>query len=194
MRRTYYDELGVATDATRDQIQDAYLALAQRYHPDVNRRPDANARMASINLAYETLSDPERRARYDLEIGLGGMPAGQTPEPPGPQWQASPPGKDTEGAFPFARSMTRWIIGGAVVILAATLLAFVVNGGPLFDDWTFNTTCARRGGCPTAIEQCYLDHGSYTRGWPPQTDAAVKQKLDECLAQARAVTPTPGNP
>jgi len=63
LRRTYYDELGVGPDATTDQIQDAYFALAQRYHPDVNRRPDANERMARINLAYEKLSDPDRRAR-----------------------------------------------------------------------------------------------------------------------------------
>jgi len=193
LRRTYYDELGVAQDATPDQIQDAYFALARRYHPDLNRRPDANERMARINLAYETLSDPDRRARYDLEIGMATSPlSGQTPEPTERESRRSDRGATAgSGASPLGRSMPRWIIGAAVLILGVTTVVFVSNGGPLFNDWTFSTPCS--GGCPTAIEQCYLDYGSYTRGWPPQTDAAVKQQFDECLLAAKE-TPAPTNP
>jgi curved DNA-binding protein len=61
----FYEVLGVPRDATREQIQRAYRALARRYHPDVNADPAAPERFKQINEAYEVLSDPQRRARYD---------------------------------------------------------------------------------------------------------------------------------
>ncbi len=67
---TYYDVLGVPPDATAVEIRHAYISLARRYHPDISRDPDANQRMAAINLAYETLSDAQRRLQYDIDIGL----------------------------------------------------------------------------------------------------------------------------
>lgn len=70
MQSTYYDVLGVPPDATAEQIRIAYISLARQHHPDVNREAQANQRMAQINLAYDTLSDPEKRFQYDIEIGL----------------------------------------------------------------------------------------------------------------------------
>jgi curved DNA-binding protein CbpA len=61
-----YAELGVPVRATADEIHHAYLALARRYHPDVNRAPDAEEHFKRISAAYATLGDPEKRARYDL--------------------------------------------------------------------------------------------------------------------------------
>lgn len=62
----YYELLGVSPDASIDEIKSAFRKLARRYHPDVAEDDlDAEARFKEIARAYETLSDPEKRARYD---------------------------------------------------------------------------------------------------------------------------------
>lgn len=66
----YYMKLGITPDATEDEVRQAYLELAKKYHPDKNKSPEANAMMAEINLAYETLCDSHRRKEYDLENGI----------------------------------------------------------------------------------------------------------------------------
>jgi curved DNA-binding protein len=63
--RDFYDSLGVSRDATPDQIQQAFRTLARRYHPDVNHDPGAEDRFKEINEAYQVLSDPDTRRRYD---------------------------------------------------------------------------------------------------------------------------------
>ncbi len=60
-----YAELGVSTDASSGEIRRAYRHLARRYHPDVNRDPGGPERFAAAARAYEILSDPAARARYD---------------------------------------------------------------------------------------------------------------------------------
>jgi curved DNA-binding protein len=61
----FYSLLGVSRDASTEDIQRAYRTLARRYHPDVNSDPAAEDRFKEISEAYEVLSDPETRARYD---------------------------------------------------------------------------------------------------------------------------------
>ncbi|MGI8663743.1 MAG: molecular chaperone DnaJ [Acidimicrobiales bacterium] len=61
----YYALLGVDRGATPDEIKRSYRALALKLHPDTNPDPSASAQFKEIAVAYETLSDPERRARYD---------------------------------------------------------------------------------------------------------------------------------
>jgi molecular chaperone DnaJ len=64
--RDHYAVLGVARDASDDDIRSAYRRLARQYHPDVNGAPDAAQRFKEITEAYEILSDPQRRQRYDM--------------------------------------------------------------------------------------------------------------------------------
>jgi molecular chaperone DnaJ len=75
----YYETLGVARDADKEEMKRAYRRLARKYHPDVNKEPEAEERFKEINRAYEVLSEPETRARYDRfgEAGVSGAsPAG----------------------------------------------------------------------------------------------------------------------
>src|SRR5437870_1737089 len=62
----YYQLLGVPRNATPDQIRSAYRKLAKQHHPDTGEAPDGAERFKQISEAYEVLSDPERRQRYDM--------------------------------------------------------------------------------------------------------------------------------
>jgi DnaJ-class molecular chaperone len=66
MAQTPYEVLGVKPDASADEIRKIYRKLAKQYHPDLNPgKPEAEARFKSISVAYDLLSDPDKRARYD---------------------------------------------------------------------------------------------------------------------------------
>ncbi len=83
--KDYYKILGVKRDASQDDIRKAYRKLARKYHPDINKSPDAEERFKEIGEAYEVLKDPEKRAAYD-QLGTGFRP-GQDFQPP-PGWDA----------------------------------------------------------------------------------------------------------
>ena len=71
-KRDYYEVLGIAKGATEDEIKKAYRKLAKKYHPDVNKAPDAADKFKEINEAYEVLSDPQKRQNYD-QFGFAGV-------------------------------------------------------------------------------------------------------------------------
>jgi molecular chaperone DnaJ len=78
MAGDYYEILGVSRDADKEEIKRAYRRLARKYHPDVNSESGAEERFKEINRAYEVLSEPETRARFDRfgEAGVSGAGAG----------------------------------------------------------------------------------------------------------------------
>jgi len=85
-KRDYYEILGLEKTANQEKIKSAFRTLARKYHPDVNKEPDAEERFKEINEAYMILSDEEKRSVYDRfgHEGLrsaGGMPDWNTIDP-----------------------------------------------------------------------------------------------------------------
>ncbi len=83
--KDYYAPLGIAKDASQDEVQKAYRKLARKFHPDLNKDPGAEARFKEIGEAYEVLKDPEKRKKYD-QFGSAWRVREQTGAPP-PGWE-----------------------------------------------------------------------------------------------------------
>src|SRR4029077_904723 len=92
--RDYYETLGVSKTATDDEIRSAFRKLARKYHPDVAKdKKVAEEKFKQINEAYEVLSDPEKRKKYDQLGANWNQPGGFQPPP---QWQG---GQQPGGGF-----------------------------------------------------------------------------------------------
>ncbi len=83
--KDYYQVMGLARDASADDIKKAYRRLARKYHPDLSKESGSEARFKEIGEAYEVLKDPEKRSAYD-RLGANWQ-AGQDFRPP-PDWNA----------------------------------------------------------------------------------------------------------
>ena len=103
--KDYYRVMGVARDATEAQIKLAYRKLARKFHPDVSKEKDAEARFKELGEAYEVLKSPEKRAAYD-QLGQGPRP-GESFRPP-PDWgtgfefSGAGPGPGVAGAAEYS--------------------------------------------------------------------------------------------
>lgn len=85
----YYKALGVSRDASQDDLAKAYKRLARKYHPDLNKASNAEAKFKELNEAYEVLKDPEKRSRFDT---LGANWKHGVPFEPPPGWASGGPG------------------------------------------------------------------------------------------------------
>ncbi|TPG26684.1 DnaJ C-terminal domain-containing protein [Variovorax guangxiensis] len=83
--KDYYKVLGVERGASDDEVRKAYRKLARKYHPDVSKEADAEARMRDVNEANDVLRDKDKRAAYDAladRVARGGRPDGDFQPPP----------------------------------------------------------------------------------------------------------------
>ena len=96
--KDYYRILGVASDATDDQIKTAYRKLARKFHPDVNKDKGAQDRFIEIGEAYEALGDAQKRAAYE-RLRQAGFREGQEMDAPPPQARSAGGAADGGGGF-----------------------------------------------------------------------------------------------
>lgn len=125
---THYEVLGVASGARTPEIRAAYLAVARRHHPDRGGDPDL---MRRATQAWAVLGDPDRRAAYDREVGVGQRPtAGPAPAP---QWhearEAADLLADLEDDTPIGGTVVlpRWLALLPVALLAAAFATGVLG-------------------------------------------------------------------
>jgi DnaJ-class molecular chaperone len=101
--RDYYQVLGVARDATDEQIKTAYRKLARKHHPDLNPGDKAaEERFKELQVAYDVLSNPENRKLYD-QYGENWRVVQQTGQAPPPNWEGFRPSEQQQtGDFDFS--------------------------------------------------------------------------------------------
>ena len=132
----YYDILGVDEDADPGTIEAAYWELLRKYHPDNYKGPDSKAKIKQLNIAYDVLSSPQKRAEYDARMETSStVPA-----------MAEPVAAPSQPQAPAQKTRV-WSIAAFVIILA-------IVGGAAY--WFWGNTSGSAAGGP-AIGQPAID-------------------------------------
>jgi molecular chaperone DnaJ len=162
--RDHYEVLGISRGATADEIKRAYRRLARELHPDANPDPDAETQFKEVAHAYEVLSDPQRRQRYDtygddelaaqpngfgfgglgdiFDAFFGGSPFGAAA---GGRAASGPPsGPDLEAAITL--DFEEAVFGTQAPVTVRTAVVCVECEGSGAMPGTFPTTCTDCGG------------------------------------------------
>ena len=156
-----YGVLGVSPGASPDEIKRAFRTLARQYHPDANPAPDAEARFKEINAAYEVLSDPVKRERYDMYGDAGAQPAftnfgdlgdlmesffGQAFGRGRARGRPGGPVRGADLSLQIDVAFEEAVFGVTQTVDISVLRACERCGGTACEPGTFKTRCARCGG------------------------------------------------
>lgn len=142
--KDYYEILGIKREATQAEVKSAYRKLAKKYHPDVNKTPEASSKFKDINEAFEVLGDKDKRSRYD-SLGANWQSGANYTPPPGfegfdfgggaggPQYQYSSQGinfEDLGGFSDFFNSL----FGGGFSAGGSSRSTGSRGGGSFYED------------------------------------------------------------
>lgn len=167
---THYERLEIRSDATPDEVREAYRRLARQYHPDA-RGGEASPEMAEINAAWRVLSDPARRAMYDASLRPPSagvfVPRAPTSRLDEERYPVASRAPATGARFPFRA------FAGLVVV--AMVLTFIASGIANRDDGVDPIDPIMRQGDCVVIE--------------PNTDARKVSCADEHAGVVSAFVP-----
>jgi len=150
----YYNELGIASTSTVDEIKEAYRKLAREFHPDVNPSENARIKFANAQKAYQILSDAHQRAEYDMQRGI----LSNEEEENGFLTSSKKLREDrdfspaTETAYFINRHSKKTIDSGIVQALKSVLPDGLLNNSLIKKEWIRRT---RKGTAPPERERVY---------------------------------------
>jgi curved DNA-binding protein len=164
----YYETLDVGKQASKPEIRKAYQKLAKKWHPDVNKAPEAEARFKEATEAYEVLGDEEKRKIYDEELRYGAGGAGARSQRRNGQSNGSASSASRESPFGAGWS------GGAA------------SGGGIPEEDLFGMFFGSRGAADRAGFDFFSGSGGVRQGGSPSADefSTMQAQLEITLEQA----------